>query len=32
MRQVIVEYGVGVTSDAIYEMKRLGTDYFIEEL
>ena len=32
LTKLMIDYGIGVASDAIYELKRLDTDYFEEEL
>ena len=31
LAKLMMDYGIGVASDAIYELKRLDTDYFEEE-
>ena len=32
LTRLMIDYGIGVASDAVYELKRLDTDYFEEEL
>jgi restriction system protein len=32
LSKLMIDYGIGVAEDAIYELKRLDTDYFEEEL
>jgi restriction system protein len=32
LAKLMIDYGIGVAADAIYELKRLDTDYFEEEL
>ena len=32
LAKLMMDYGIGVAADAIYELKRLDTDYFEEEL
>ena len=32
LAKLMMDYGIGVAADAIYELKRLDTDYFDEEL
>jgi restriction system protein len=32
LAKLMIDYGIGVATDAVYEIKRLDTDYFEEEL
>lgn len=31
LTQLMIEYGVGVTTETVYEVKRIDSDYFLEE-
>jgi len=32
LAELMIDYGIGVTNDVTYEIKRLDADYFEEEL
>ena len=32
LAKLMIDHGIGVATDAVYEIKRLDTDYFEEEL
>lgn len=31
LAQLMIDYDLGVSSEAVFEVKRLDTDYFVEE-